>query len=645
MDELLAQFLVECAELTEQAGSDLVALERNPGDPEPLNSAFRAMHTLKGSAGLFDLQPMSEVLHAGEDVLGALRDGRLRVDASTIEPLLACIAQTERWAGSLRRTEVLPDDAPAVASALTAALQACLGRTGAIAPPSEAPSMRWAEELARSLAPHAHGALVAVRYTPDRQAYFNGDDPLAIVRAVPDLAGLDITLGEPAADDYDPFACTLRLCLVSTAPPDAVRAAFRLAGGRWDIASVAAARVPPPADDAAPPEAGSSRSMRVDPARIDQLARLVDELVVAKNALGQFAAVQEALPAADRARQLGAVVEGIGALTGALHRAATAARLTPFAPVFRRLPRIVREIAAGLGKTVDLDVEGGDVEADKAVVDAIYEPLLHLLRNAVDHGIEMPEERRRAGKPARAAIRLHAAAVRQEVVISVSDDGAGVDPARVRATAASRGLLAAERLAALDDAAVLDLVFAPGFSTASTVSALSGRGVGMDAVRTAALRLGGRVSLSSALGQGTRVELVLPLTVVLSQILLVTCGGERFGVAMNGVLETARVRRAEIKPVRQGRAFVLRDRVVPLLALSSLLGLPAAAPEDGDCTVLVAASHGEPVGLAVDQVLDRTETVLRPMRGLLAGMPGMAGTTLMGDGSVLMVLDVEELTA
>jgi len=288
-------------------------------------------------------------------------------------------------------------------------------------------------------------------------------------------------------------------------------------------------------------------------------------------------------------------------------------------------------------------IEGDGIEADKTIVDELFEPLLHLVRNAMDHGIELPPQRFAAGKPPVARLSLRVTRAGEQIVVALSDDGRGIDPAAIRQSAIAKGIVTAERAASLSDAATLDLLFAAGFSTASSISDLSGRGVGLDAVRTEIARLGGSVAIDSRIGEGTSINLRLPVSFAMTQLLVVTVDGERYGVPMPSVVETVRVAQDAITPIRAGRAFVLRDRTVPLLSLSRLLDLPDAAPSEKELTVLVLDIHGEPVGIIIDAIAERLETVTRPLGGVLRGIRGIAGTTVLGDGRVLLVLDVAGL--
>jgi two-component system chemotaxis sensor kinase CheA len=341
-------------------------------------------------------------------------------------------------------------------------------------------------------------------------------------------------------------------------------------------------------------------------------------------------------------REMAAAMAELDRLAGFLHRAVMGLRLVPLEQSFRRLPLLVRETAAHLGRDVAFTMLGLSIQADKGTADALFEPLLHVLRNAVDHGIEPPERRAAAGKAARGSIVLEAALQGGQVVIEVSDDGAGIDPERLREVAASRGLLAAERLAAMDEAALLDLVFLPGFSTAAEVTHTSGRGVGMDAVRTALQALGGQVGIARAPAGGTVVRISLPQSLSVATVLTVQADGTHFGVPLESVAELARVRREAIIPVRDGQAFVLRDRTIPLLGLSELLGRgPAPAPPVA--RVLVVGAGDQRVGIEVDGFGARLDVVLRPLPALLSATGGIRGSALLGDGTVLLVLELSEL--
>jgi two-component system chemotaxis sensor kinase CheA len=386
----------------------------------------------------------------------------------------------------------------------------------------------------------------------------------------------------------------------------------------------------------------AARTMRVSTDRVDTLVRLTGELIVGKNAIGHAVklAEQEAASFAAALKEHHAVLDR---LVNELQRAVVGMRVLPLRVAFQRFPRLIRELSAELGKPATLVVEGEETEADKAIVETLVEPLVHVLRNALDHGVEDAAARAAAGKPAVATIRMSAARDGDHVVVEIADDGAGVDLARLKRVAQARELLTPEAIAGLSDDEALDLIFLPGFSTAASVTEVSGRGVGMDAVRSAVARLGGHVDVRTVLGRGTTVRFTLPFSVLVTQVMTVEAGGQLFGIPLDAVVETLRVHRDDVFAVGSARAIVLRDRTVPLIRLAELLSSPEPSVADAAGPVVIATLAGQLGAVQVDRIGERMDVILKPLDGLLAGMPGLAGSALLGDGSVLLVLDLKEL--
>jgi two-component system chemotaxis sensor kinase CheA len=304
---------------------------------------------------------------------------------------------------------------------------------------------------------------------------------------------------------------------------------------------------------------------------------------------------------------------------------------------------MIRDLAHALGKEVVLEQEGQDTAADKDVIEMLGDPLVHLVRNSLDHGIERPDERVAAGKPAQATVRLRAAQEPDAVVIDIIDDGRGIDPVRIKQRAYERGLITEGQLEALSDQDAVNLVFLPGFSTAEKISDVSGRGVGMDAVRASVEAAGGSVRLSSTPGEGSRVRLRVPLSMAVSRVMIVTVGGQRFGVPVDLVIETVRLPREQVVRVEHQGVMVLRDTVIPIVDLAEILQLPSTAADQERVSVLVTRPGRDDVGLVVDAFHEGAEVIVKPMEGILAGSRQFCGTALMGDGSVLLVLDVAEV--
>lgn len=636
MDELLAQFLVEGRDLVAHAAAAFDLLVRDPGNAAAIDDAFRAIHTLKGSVAIFPMAAAERTLHAAEDVLERARKSSMALDAAATDGLIACLDGVDRWIDAIERHGALDADADGIAASLIARLP---GHARApVASPSAA-----TPDWARRLADGAEGAVTAFRYTPDPDCFFRGEDPLGIVAAIPELLRLDIRPAEgnwPALEAIEPFRCVSILEGLSAAPLEAVRAAFRMMPDQIALHRIEAAARAPASE--APADVGPGATLRIDAARIDALADGIGELLVAVHALAPLAVQAEAqdraLAGAFRTAQ--ARIERSAA---DLQRRVASVRLVPLAPTLRRLPRLVREIAATLGKLVDFAIEGDGLEVDKQIAEGLFEPLLHLLRNAIDHGIEDSAARRAVGKPEAGRITLTVTRDGDAVAIALADDGGGIDPAQIRAIATARGLLDADAASQLSDAAALRLIFVPGFSTAQTVTGVSGRGVGMDAVQAAVEKLRGTIAIDSTPGHGTRFRLRFPANALTTRLLVVEAAGDRYGVSLDQVVETVRVAASALLPVGEGTACVLRGRTVPVLSLAHLLG--GADVSGAYAKLLVTSAEGEQVALRVDDFADRIDAVVRPPSGLLAGVSGIGGATLLGDGGVLLVLDLPALVA
>jgi two-component system chemotaxis sensor kinase CheA len=442
-------------------------------------------------------------------------------------------------------------------------------------------------------------------------------------------------LGKPAEADRMAAAAAAS---VAARSPASLQQAIAAALASTPIAAPAAAAAP-----VAPRREGAgAQTLRVDAARIDALVRLTGELTVAKNAIGHavLLAENEGTPLAATLKDRHAALER---LVGELQRSVVALRVLPLRVAFQRFPRLIREMSVALRKPATLVIEGEDTEADKAIVEILAEPLVHLLRNAMDHGVEDAAVRSAAGKATTATIRMRAFREGDHVMLEVADDGGGIDVARVREVAGQRNLLPSETLASMSDAEVIELIFAAGFSTATTVTEVSGRGVGMDAVRTTVKRLGGAVNVSSIPGKGTTVRFTLPFSVMMTRVMTVEAGGQKFGIPLDAVSETIRVARDRIFPVGAAHAIVLRDRTIPLIRLAHALGAGPKDAADESAPVVIANVDGDFAALEVDKIGERMEIMLEPLDGLLGGLPSIAGSTLLGDGSVLLILDVAEL--
>ncbi len=388
------------------------------------------------------------------------------------------------------------------------------------------------------------------------------------------------------------------------------------------------------------------KSLKVDQAKIDLLMNLIGEIVVAKNALPYLAGRAETVfGVRELSREIKAQYAVINRIAEEMQDAIMQVRMMPVSFVFQRFPRLVRDISRKLGKEVRLVLEGEDTEADKNIIESLGDPLVHIVRNSLDHGFELPEVRRAAGKPAEGTLSIRASQESDRVVIEIQDDGKGIDPAVIKRKAYEKGLIDEVALERLSDQEAVNLVFAAGFSTAEVISDLSGRGVGMDVVRTAIEKVNGTIALDSEKGRGTRIRLSLPLSMAVTNVMIVESDGQTFGLPMDSVVETVRVPRADIRTIKHALATVLRGRIVPLKSLNNLLGLatPPIANDQDELAVLVVRLGDETVGLLVDDFRETVDIILKPMTGVLGGLACYSGSALMGDGSVLMVLNVKGL--
>ena len=391
---------------------------------------------------------------------------------------------------------------------------------------------------------------------------------------------------------------------------------------------------------------GSAKSLRVDQVKIDRLMDLIGEMVVSKNGLPYLAQrAENHFGVRELAREIKVQYSVINRIAEEMQDAIMQVQMMPVSFVFQRFPRLVRDISRKLGKEVALVLEGEETEADKNIIESLADPLIHIIRNSLDHGLETPELRRALGKPETGTITIRAAQEADRVVIEISDDGKGIDPAVIKRKAYEKGVIDEASLERITDREAVNLVFAAGFSTADTVSDLSGRGVGMDVVRTGVERVGGAIRLESEVGKGTAIRISLPLSMAVTRVMIIESDRQIFGVPMDHVVETVRVPVSAVHTVKKSKTAVLRGRIVPLKSLNGLLGLSAETVlnVDRELAVLVARVGGQVVGLMVDDFCETIDIIQKPLTGVLSGLSAYSGSALMGDGSVLMVLNLKEV--
>ena len=664
----LAEFVAEAVETAEALGRELVRLDAS-GEPEPslgiLNAVFRHAHSLKGLAALYGQGAMAALAHAAEDLLDRLRLGRVQLREPVMDALSEAVELLQRLAVA---AEAGPD-APLLGRARTLA-----ARLEALA---QAPERIAPDALTRLELPQAVRAVLTeyeehrLRETLRRRALvwrfsvrwsledFDRRLPALVERVTP-LGEVIATLPGHAVDD--PESICFDLLIGSAAGEDRLAAALvpdagtlavvplRKRRARVDLARLAgrvetalSAELLPPEPEG--PLRSGGRTVRVDIDRLDALMNAVGELrLIAANlqrlADGALAPGVTQLPrafGADLLKDQRQMARRLDALQSGL----LDARMVPLAQVFERLQRLVRRVAREAGKELDLITRGGEVELDKLIVEELSDPLMHLLRNAIDHGLEAPEERERNAKPRRGRLTLTARPEGSHVVIEVRDDGRGIDTARVREVAIERRLLAPEQAAILSGRALQRMLFTPGFSTARSVSPLSGRGVGLDVVHTNLARLSGVIDVESASGVGTCFRLTLPLTLAMVRGLIVRVSGRTYASPLNGVVEILAVG-AEAPNLVAGREFIsVRGATLPLVRLARLFRLPEADLPRRNVVVVGLAQ--ERLGLAVDEFLGQADMVTKPLGERLAQVEGIAGVADLGNRRTVLVLDVAAL--
>ncbi len=573
-DEILQDFLIESEELIANLGQQIVDLEASPEDADLLNAVFRCFHTVKGGAGFLNLEPLVNLCHVSEELCNGLRSRKFSLTADIVDALSAAVDQLQ-------------------------AQHAALSAGGE--PPAADPALL---ERLRDLAGAAPAPALAEETQP--------------------ATSIDL---DNVPDDIDLDALLDQMHGVPAATPEAPKPEPELAEPSAPPPTPTSTSAPKPAAPAKPVES----SIRVDTARLDAVMNLIGELVLARNqlkALGRGSSMGE-----DATR----VSARIDRVTTELQGAVMKIRMQAIRKVFSRFPRIVRDLARSLGKEVSLELIGEDTELDKNLVEALADPLIHLVRNAVDHGIESPEQRIALGKPAQGTVKLAAAQEGDDIVIRIVDDGAGMDPNRLRAKAVERGVLDQDEAARMESADCFRIIFMAGFSTRDEVSDVSGRGVGMDVVKNRIDQLNGRIHIDSTLGEGSTMELRLPLTLAIMASLMVRAGQRIFSVPLSNVDDVLMFDPQRYTRVDGRWVYRLEDDPVPVLILGPWCGEYDEVPQRAHMVLMRIGN--DRFGLVVDSVIGREEVVIKPLGPPLTDLIGFSGATVTGDGRVALILD------
>ena len=607
-----ALFLTESREQLSACGQALLDWERTPAAVEPVVSLFRAMHTFKGMAAAMGYSNLTGLAHRTESMLDLLRSdpaaGRELIDLF----FRITDALEQGVARAMEGGDSKLDFTPLLAELDQASV-------------STTPTGSWA--IPAGPAEQAVGAAAGVRevrVTIRPGAVMKGARAMLAIRRAEALGSVTAVRPQPTAFEQEDFDGRFSFMLQSPADENEVVAALRAAGEVAEVAFGSAAAEP------AAEAAGRGRQIRIDLRRLDALMNQVGELVVAK---GRLAELAEASDSPD----LKAVAARIGRVAGDLHGEVVQARMTPVWQVFDRFPRVVRDLARQLGRRVRFEVEGEETQLDRAILDDLGEPLIHLLRNAVDHGIERPAARKKTGKPEEGLIRLSATSDRTTVLIRVSDDGKGIDRSRVLPEAITAGLLPAGATELPDDV-LLRVLSRPGFSTAEKVTDVSGRGIGMDAVVSKVRALGGSVEVQTAPGSGSTFTLRLPMTLAIVRALLARVGEERYAIPLAGIAETVEFLPARVAALEGREAYVLRDTLVPTVRLRERLGVTGARPAGRTPAVIVEVG-GRRAALVVDALVGQQEIVVEPFDAPKGMLPVFSGATILGDGAPALIVD------
>jgi two-component system chemotaxis sensor kinase CheA len=595
LEDVIREFLVESYENLDRLDQDLIVLEADPASRQTLASVFRTIHTIKGTCGFLGFTRLEAVTHSGENLLSRLRDGRLALTPEIVSALLALVDAVREILSHIESTNI---EGEGDYSGLIATLERLLEPP--TAPQAASRSLdgpaAQAETLAEAAVPQAGHPRTAPTDAPP-----NGPPE-------PEVAS---TGGTP-----EPAVANTATAGPHESGDEGERHEEARAGGV------------------------SESTVRVDVALLDGLMNLVGELVLARNRLARMAST-------DRDQDLAALAQRLSLITSELQDGVMKTRMQPIGNLWGKLPRVVRDLALALGKQVRIDLTGGNTELDRTIVEAIKDPLTHLVRNAVDHGIEPADQRVAAGKPAEGRIVLRAFYEGGQVHIEITDDGGGIDLERVRRRAVDHGLVAPEDAHRMSDREALDLVFLAGFSTAESVTSLSGRGVGMDVVRTNVERIGGTVEVESRRGAGTTFLVKLPLTLAIVPALVVTCAGQRFAIPRASLVELVRLegQGTGVELVHARPVFRLRGRLLPLVRLRQELDMhvPDGGEEGEDGAIVVLQTGEQRFGLVVAHVDDSEEIVVKPLAGAVKRIGLYAGATIMGDGTVALILDIPAL--
>ncbi|GAA7694856.1 chemotaxis histidine kinase/response regulator CheAY2 [Helicobacter pylori] len=645
LQEIMEDFLIEAFEMNEQLDQDLVELEHNPEDLDLLNRIFRVAHTIKGSSSFLNLNILTHLTHNMEDVLNRARKGEIKITPDIMDVVLRSIDLMKTLLVTIRDTgsdtnngkENEIEEAVKQLQAITSQ-----NLEGTKEGTKEAPQKENEKEVKKEAKKEnikENQENKAKAPTAENSA---SDNPLA---DEPDLDYTNMSAEEVEAE--------IERLLNKRQEADKERRAQKKqeAKPRQEVApktetpkapkTETKAKAKADTEENKAPSIGVEQTVRVDVRRLDHLMNLIGELVLGKNRLIRiYGDVEERYDGEKFLEELNQVVSSISAVTTDLQLAVMKTRMQPVGKVFNKFPRMVRDLSRELGKSIELIIEGEETELDKSIVEEIGDPLIHIIRNSCDHGIEPLEERRRLNKPETGKVQLSAYNEGNHIVIKISDDGKGLDPVMLKEKAVEKGVISERDAEGMSDREAFNLIFKPGFSTAKVVSNVSGRGVGMDVVKTNIEKLNGIIEIDSEVGVGTTQKLKIPLTLAIIQALLVGVQEEYYAIPLSSVLETVRISQDEIYTVDGKSVLRLRDEVLSLVRLSDIFKVDAILESNSDVYVVIIGLADQKIGVIVDYLIGQEEVVIKSLGYYLKNTRGIAGATVRGDGKITLIVDV-----
>ncbi len=644
LQEIMEDFLIEAFEMNEQLDQDLVELEHNPEDLDLLNRIFRVAHTIKGSSSFLNLNILTHLTHNMEDVLNRARKGEIKITPDIMDVVLCSIDLMKTLLVTIRDTgsdtnngkENEIEEAVKQLQAITSQnLEGAKETSGT----KETPKEEAKEEVKEKAKEE-----VKANKTPTAENPAS-DNPLA---DEPDLDYANMSAEEVEAE--------IERLLNKRQEADKERRAQKKQEAKQEVTPTkeapktetpkapkteTKAKAKADTEENKAPSIGVEQTVRVDVRRLDHLMNLIGELVLGKNRLIRiYSDVEERYDGEKFLEELNQVVSSISAVTTDLQLAVMKTRMQPVGKVFNKFPRMVRDLSRELGKSIELIIEGEETELDKSIVEEIGDPLIHIIRNSCDHGIEPLEERRRLNKPETGKVQLSAYNEGNHIVIKISDDGKGLDPVMLKEKAIEKGVISERDAEGMSDREAFNLIFKPGFSTAKVVSNVSGRGVGMDVVKTNIEKLNGIIEIDSEVGVGTTQKLKIPLTLAIIQALLVGVQEEYYAIPLSSVLETVRISQDEIYTVDGKSVLRLRDEVLSLVRLSDIFKVDAILESNSDVYVVIIGLADQKIGVIVDYLIGQEEVVIKSLGYYLKNTRGIAGATVRGDGKITLIVDV-----